>query len=190
MSKASRIQDRSLSFWWWLVKGSGGHSGLWRLFLNRWVILHLVIGVGLAFLVPVCLRQAASIVLIPLIGILIGLSFAWAGNAQALMQSSEIKELTKHHKGGFTEYVFIYQTAILVILVTLVVWALAGLSVFDDVWPTQGRRIWYFVVEAVIYALSSMTLRECWQVVLGTQVMLIVQTKIKEAKEKQRGKAK
>jgi hypothetical protein len=122
--------------------------------------------------------------LLPLVGILIGLSFAWAGNIQALLQVSEIEELTDFHEGGFAEYVFVYQTAIFTILLTLVAWALAGLGVFDQTWPTPTCESSYFGVKVVLFALSSLTLRECWHVVLGAQWMLLMQREIKRSKNK------
>ena len=63
--------------------------------INIWIIFHLFIGLIFAYIVPGKLEDISSTILLPLLGILIGLSFAWAGNVQALMQSSEIEELSK-----------------------------------------------------------------------------------------------
>lgn len=172
----------SISFWRWLAKGSGGKPGYSRL-INRWLFLHIGMGVLLAWLVQVDLQTAANTVLLPLVGILIGLCFAWAGNAQALLQADEIAEMSRHHEGGFAEYVFTYQAAILAILVAVVAWALAGFGIFDTTWPTTERRRFYFCLETFLFALSSLTLRECWHVVLGAQWMLLVQHKVNLAKK-------
>jgi hypothetical protein len=115
---------------------------------------------------------------------LVGLTFAWAGNANALLQSREIEELSERHPGGYTEYVFTYQAAILAILSALVAWGFAGLQFFDKYWPTSLCPKRYFLVKTVIFALSSMSLRECWHVVLGAQWMLIIRRKIRHADEK------
>ena len=139
----------------------------------------MIVGVVLALALPVDLSTAASSLLLPLAGILVGLSFAWAGNAQALLQTSEMEKLSKHRPGGFTEYVFAYQNAILAILVTLVVWGLAGLQCFDKRWPTSLHPNQYFLVKTTLFALSSLSLRECWHVVLGAQWMLIVRREIR-----------
>lgn len=142
-------------------------------------MFHLCFGFASAFFLPITLAEAANTVLLPLVGILIGLSFAWAGNAQALLQASEIEEMTQHHPGGFAEYVFTFQTAILAIFITLVVWALAGLKLFDSVWPIARCGTAYFLIAMSLYTLSSLTLRECWHVVLGAQWMLMAQHEIK-----------
>lgn len=168
-----------MNYWRWFFKGSGAQPGYRRL-LNRWIILHLFSGVIVALVVPIDLQTAANTVLLPLVGILIGLSFAWAGNAQALLQSAEIDKLSDHHEGGFVEYVFTYQTAILAILVTLVVWGLAGLHVFDAVWPSSRALIAYFAIKTFLFLLVSLTLRECWHVVMGAQWLLLVQREIRK----------
>lgn len=167
------------SYWSWFFVGSGAKPGCRRL-VNRWLLLHLAVGVLLAYVVKVNLVAAANSVLLPLVGILVGLSFAWAGNAQAFMQSQEIDRLTEYHEGGFSEYVFVFQTAILAILVTLVLWALAGLQVFDLFWPTARRHCVYFFVKVLLFSFSSLTLRECWHVVLGAQWMLLAQREIRK----------
>jgi hypothetical protein len=168
------------SFWRWMARGSGSTPGYRRL-VNRWLIFHLVVGCALALIVPVTLATAAITVLLPLAGILKGLSFAWAGNAQALLQASEVEEMADFHPGGFTEYVFTYQAAILAILVTLVFWAIAGFEVFDKQWPTAAHAKLYFAVKALAFTLSSLTLRECWHIVLGAQWMLLSKKQIRDS---------
>ncbi len=173
-----------MTFWRWFTKGSGGKAGFKRL-INLWMLFHVGVGWGLSRLVPLELASAANAVLLPLGGILIGLAFAWAGNAKSLMQSTEIDELAEYHEGGFVDYVYTYQLAILVILMTIVLWALAGLEVYDKVWPKVSGGNHYFVVQTILYSMSSLTLRECWHVVLGAQFMLLAQRRIKRTKPKE-----
>lgn len=167
-----------LDYWHWFFYGSGDKPGYRRL-LNKWILVHLLVGIALSLLVRITLESSAYTVLFPLAGIFVALTFAWAGNTMVLMQSQEMKELANHHPGGFAEYVFIYQTAILVILVTLVLWGLAGLKIYDMVWPGSKAKILYSVIKALLFSLSSLTVRECWHVVMGAQWMLIIQREIK-----------
>lgn len=166
-----------------MIEGSGAKPGYRRL-INVWSILHFVVGFGLSSVVRVDLVTAANAVLLPLVGILVGLSFAWAGNAQALLQVSEIEEITDFHEGGFSEYVFVYQAAIFTILFTLVAWALAGLGVFDQTWPMPTSELTYFGIKVILFTLSSLTLRECWHVVLGAQWMLLIQREVKRLRSR------
>jgi len=170
-----------MKFWTWFFKGSGNRSGFRKLF-DRWFFFHVIIGFIFSCFIPVDLNTAANSVLLPLVGILVGLTFAWAGNAQALLQSPEISEFAEYSKGGFVDYVFTYQLAILVILITIVIWALAGLEVFDKVWPKDRYSTEYFITSLILYLILSLTLRECWHVVLGAQFMIMAQRKIKKLK--------
>jgi len=172
-------KETSLNYWKWFFRSNGKKPG-YRRVVDKWLCLHITIGIILSYSVNITLSTAANAVLLPLAGILIGLSFAWAGNAQALMQSEEIENLSEHHEGGFVEYVFVYQTAILTILVTLVFWGLAGLQIFDKSWPTTKHFYLYFLIKAFLFMLSSLTLHECWSVVMGAQWMLISKRHIKK----------
>lgn len=171
-----------LSYWRWFLKGSGAKPGYKRI-LNKWLLLHILLGIFLSLLVKLNLSNCANTVLLPLVGVLIGLSFAWAGNAQALLQSNEIEELSQYHEGGFIEYVYVYQTAILTILITLVLWGLAGLQIFDSQWPTINNSNIYFFIKVILFTFSSLTLRECWHVVMGASLMLLIQKEIKKQKK-------
>lgn len=173
------MADRWMSFWNWFFVGTGASPGFRRL-LNRWMIVHMGIGIGLGAIVPGEIAACANAVLLPLAGILVGLSFSWAGNAQALLEAEEIQELAGYRGGGFREYVFTFQTAILAILTTLCVWALAGMDVFDKVWPTPRSATSYFIVKVALFCLASLTVRECWHVVLGAQWMLLARKQIRD----------
>ena len=177
-----------ISFWRWFFRGQGkGHAGLVSKLVNYWLFVHGAVGLALALLVPVSLKDAANSFLLPLAGVFIGLSFAWGGNAQALLQTSEIEDLADHHEEGFESYVYTFQTAILVILTTLTLWGLAGLGIFDLRWPTQKSRVIYSALASVLYSLASLTLRECWHVVLGSQLLLLSRRRIRRSQNPRGG---
>lgn len=165
-------------FWPWFLGGSG-FRGNWRAFLDRWLIVHAVVGVVAAWLVPVPLAEAAKSVLLPLAGVFVGMSFAWIGNALAILQSDELARLVDVSDGGIEDYVHPYQSAILAILVTLVAWGLAALGVFDRSCSWNCPPQIYFAVSASLFALASITLRECWHVVSAAQMLLLTQRYVK-----------
>ncbi|MEJ2069103.1 MAG: hypothetical protein P8X65_12790 [Syntrophobacterales bacterium] len=175
------IDKHLLSFWHWFFINADGTPG-YRRILNKTILIDIIIGSIIAFLVKIELHTCAKTVLIPLAGIFIGLAFAWVQNAQALLQSESIIKLAKHREGGIREYVFTYQLAILSILVSLIIWGLAGLQIFDTLWPTKCNVISYFIVKWFIFLMSSLALRECWQVVLSVQWLLILDNVIMEHK--------
>ena len=173
--------SESLSFWSWAFRGTGAGPGF-RRFRDWWLVMHLAVGLLLAWLVPVSLADAANTVLLPLAGIFIGLSFAWAGNAQALLQASEIEDLATVRAGGFAEYVFMFQLAVLSLLVAVVLWGLAGLRLFDEPCPWACPSAVYFFTEVTLYGVASLALRECWNVVVGAQALLMVRRRIRQSR--------
>lgn len=134
----------------------------------------------MTLVVPVSLKDAANALLLPLAGIFIGLSFAWGGNSQALLQTEEVEKLSEYHSGGFVEYAYTFQMAILVIIGTLVLWGLAGLGVFDSRWPTPNSYYLYHGVSVGMYSMASMAVRECWHVTLGAQFLLVMRREIRK----------
>lgn len=158
-------------FWRWFFLGLNDRSGIRELFVNCSCVVHIFIGVILAWGIEVCLHDAARTILLPLAGIFVGLSFAWAGNAQALIQEDEIRKIAVYLPDGIETYIYTFQMAILVILVTLGAWGLAGLEVFS-IWIFQSPFA-RLLVEICLYFLASLTLRECWHVVLGSQMLIL-----------------
>lgn len=168
-------------FWTWLVRGTGAKPGIKR-FLDLWLIVHAAVGILLALLLPISVQEAATSLLLPVTGIFIGLSFAWGGNAQALLQSTEVEKVSEYNDGGYEEYVFSFQAAILLILFTLVLWAVAGLGIFDMVWPVHQCGWQYRSIVGLLFFFSSLTIRECWHVVLGAQNLLLMRFQVRRTR--------
>ncbi len=167
-------------YWTWLFKGLNGKSGLSK-FWNSWIFLHIFIATILTIWISIPLHEAATTLMLPLAGIFIGLSFAWAGNAQALLQSDEIEKLVQKHEDGIENYIYTFQTAILAILISLVGWGLAGLKAFE---LCNVSYIKISSIEWVLYFISSIAFRECWQVILGSQWLILNRHKIKSSQSK------
>lgn len=178
------MDEKLLGYWHWFFRGTGGSRGFLRL-VNYWIIIHAIIGGIIAYLVEMKLSEIAGAVLFPIAGGFVGLAFAWAVNAQVLMQSEEIEKLAEHHKGGFAEYVYVYQTAILTLLVTLVLWALAGLRIFDSFGPDNNHDVLYYVSKLVLFTLCSLSVRESWHVVSGTSYLLLIRRQIHREQTKE-----
>jgi len=172
-----------INFWRWFFRGTGGGPGI-RRFLDWWLVLHICVGFLMAIILPITLEKAGTGLLLPIAGIFIGLSFAWGGNAQALLQSQELEKLSQYHAGGYEEYLYTYQAAVLLILATLAAWGIAGLGIFDQVWPMCQEGVPYRFIIGILFFLASMTLRECWHVVLGSQALLLTRFKIRQINNK------
>jgi hypothetical protein len=184
-----------IKFWTWFFRGisveeypadqakesiSEGKAGI-RAYFDKWLIFHIVIGLFLMFIVPMRINEAARSILLPLAGIFIGLTFAWGGNAVTLMQSDEINILADYKPGGLREYVFKFQAAILVLLFTMVAWGFAGLDIFESLYCSSKFGVIYKAFKAFLFFLVSLSLRDCWHVVMGAQAMVLYKRKIKKA---------
>jgi len=183
-SLASRPPDRLVTFWAWFVNGSGGYPGYQRV-VDKWIVVHLLMGYLAASFIFVPLEEAARTVLLPLAGVFVGVSFAWGANASALLQSQEMEDMARMKgKGGFEEYVYTYQLAMLAILASLVLWGIAGLRFFDATWPASPDSMAYFFIKLAFYSSVSITLRESWHVALGAQMFLLARLHIRAARHR------
>lgn len=166
--------EGELAFWPWLWR-----SGLRKL-ADPYLALHALVGLLLALGVSRHVSQIAQNVFLPFASVLVGLAFAWGGNAMALLQSKELHAIGSHpvNPGAYRDWVFSYQLAILVILVVLVVWGVAALGMSDDLTlliPGPWRAPAKIAGRIAAFGLSSMAIRESWSVVLGVHSMLLAQ---------------
>lgn len=166
-----------ISFWRWFFFGSGAEPGI-KGFFDIWLFFHIAVGFCSAFVVSGSLQQIGGNLILPLAGVFIGLAFAWGGNAQSLMQSAEIENFSRFNAGGFEDYVYSFQLAILVLIVTITCWGVAGVGVFDHFWP-KNSNITYRYISAFLFFLISISIRECWHVVLASQMLLLIRYKIR-----------
>jgi hypothetical protein len=180
------MDQEDLSFWRWFGRGGRRKAGWGRLLWNGWTPVHCAVGVALGILVPLDLSACANAVLFPLAGVLVGLTFAWAGNAQGLLQTEEMQELARHRDRGLRVYVFTYQTTVLVLLFALVLWGLAGLGLFDLTLFGFRSPYPYTAVKCLLFCVTSVAVRECWQVVVGTHWTLLVKEHL-AAEKRRRG---
>lgn len=169
-----------LDFWRWFAE-----RGL-RSFWDRWLVVHLLIGIALAFLVRERLSEVAKVAFLPFASILVGLAFAWGGNAVAVLQTPEMQLVGSHPEDPtrYRSWVFSYQLAILVILVTLLVWALLAVGIANEhplLFRHEAARV---VGRTAAFALSSIAVRECWQVVLTTHRILLQRRMLQVALDK------
>lgn len=169
---------RELEFWHWLRI-----VGLCSL-CDTWLLLHVILGAILGTVVRDPLSKIALTVFLPFASVLVGLAFAWGGNAMAVLQSPELHEIGNQGAtpDAYRNWVFSYQLAILVILTALVLWALAALGVSDDIYrlaPQYWRVAGRMAGRTAAFAFSSIAIRESWNVVLGAQAMLLAQNRIR-----------
>jgi hypothetical protein len=170
------INKTEFSFWNWLFK-----FGFKKL-VNPWAFFHLLFGSLFSLLIPINLSNTTFNIIAPLMGILIGLTFAWGGNAMVLLQSKEIQLLTSMKKEGLSGYLYTYQFSILILLTTIILWSFVGLMINIQLGLNVYTTIFKLIGKIVLLALSSLSIRECWHVILSTHWLLISKLMIEDMK--------
>lgn len=173
--KKSRTDN--LNFKHWFLHGNGHKPGYTRLLDNR-SIIDFCIGIVVVILVSTSLKEAAVAVLFPLTGVLVGVCASWAGPAQEVLTSKEMLPFLKEHQGGICEYFLILQTVVFVMLLSIVMWGLAGIGLFEGLNSPKldGAKFIYYIISSFLYAILSLSIRTCWEAVLYTHY--IMHTKI------------
>jgi len=169
------VNDGIITFWEWFRKGAGGKPG-WRRMVNIWLIVHLFAGLLMSFLIEVPIGLVAKDALLPMLAVFIGLTFSWAGNAHSLMLSAEIKELAKNNAGGIYDYIYAFQLSILIMLFTIGLWTMALLQPKYILSSQIFLEYFNQCSTIILYASASLTLRTCWQAVVGTNMLLLVKS--------------
>jgi hypothetical protein len=170
------VNNKLPGFWVWFFRGTGERAGLWRLF-DSWLIAHVVIGTALAYLVQRPIGDVAEKALIPMMAIFVGLTFSWAGNAHALLQSKEVVNLGKSRSGGIFEYVYTFQLCILVMLLTIIAWVVPLLNLPFLLNGFIALDIFNRLASVVLFTLISLAFRTSWQAVLGANMLLLIRVK-------------
>ncbi len=176
--KLRRVKPERLitGFWPWFFSGCGGRPGCVRL-LDRWLIVHVGIGLLMAQLVRKPLDAAAGTVLFPIASVFICLAFAFSGSIMSALESKELEVLTAQRAGGIADAIHAFQLSILVIIASLIAWGCAGLGLFEQLRPSRDL---YFGVKAALFALCSMSIRECWQIPLVAQFLFLARKRVSE----------
>jgi hypothetical protein len=167
-----------INYWTWLFRARSGGPG-WKRVTDWWLAVHFVVGLAISHFVTVPLNEAAKAVLLPMVGVFVGMSFAWVGTALSIVQTPEIDAMAEQHPGGIEAYVYPFQTAILILLISLSAWGIAGLGVFEGTCFFNCPSWGYRAMSVCLYGFASLTLRECWHVVLGSQMLLLYQRAVR-----------
>lgn len=175
-----------IDFWSWFT---GAHSSNessipgYKRVINEWMFFHSLVGLVLCFLTTGMISNVAKILIIPLSGALVGVTFAWSGNISALVMSSEISDVTKDDEKKFYDYVYTFQLTALVIITTICLWAVSALEIFDS-----SHSFLSFCANFVLYTLASCSVREGWHVILGVNSLTVIRFNVRKANKKKNEK--
>ena len=117
-------------FWRWLTKGLNERAGYWSV-VNWMLTFDFAIAFFFAVLIEIPVSEFAPRVLVPLSGILFGLTFAWVGTATALLSDTTIEAMAEHNEDGLALYVYKFQLSVLISLCAMVAWGLSSSGMTD-----------------------------------------------------------
>lgn len=175
-------------FWHWLIIGDRSSSrshevaskspGIYKLF-NVWSIIYICIAIYITNTFVIELKVLAASMLLPAAGLFIGVAFAWGGNAHAILQTKEIEELAQYKDGGFEDYAYTFQLSMLIVLLTITLWTLAGIGIFENLPSPYIQYVTIFIL-----SLSAIAIRECWHIIVGSTELLIMKYYVRIHKKK------
>lgn len=158
------------TFWEWFFRGVSGRPGLTRV-TDRWFFFHLCVGAALGWFIDAQPAELAKSALLPLMAILVGLTFSWAGNVNAILQTDEVIKFVRE-KGGPQEYVYTFQLCILINIAVIGAWCIPLLEL-----PYVLHCFPYATFErlatALLMAAVSLAIRTGWHAVIGSNMLLL-----------------
>jgi len=161
------------TFWKWLFKGAGASKPGIRNILNKYLIVHGIIGVISTYLIAGDPFLFASKALFPAASILIGISIAWTTRAYTVLQVKEFREAIFTANRPAEDYIYGFQLSILVVMIMVIYVAImagggVSVSVFGPKWDKILAAFW-------LYSILSLALRECWGVINFTNMLSMLE---------------
>lgn len=180
-------KDEEINYWKWFIKGCGKKSG-YRTIFNVWLVLHFIIGIILAFLTTnmhIDFAKLSDALLFPFCGLIISLIFSWGTNMYALLQSRENVLSFKFLRGGIPHQVFVFQTAILIIMITFILWGFSSIGFFEGKITFETSTYFLlpgtlFFIKILSFTLTSLTIHISWSIVKKSNMLLINKIKVEE----------
>ena len=173
-----------MKYWkWFFFKG-------YKSIANRWLVLHLFVGILLGFLSNNNLNDIAIAVIFPASGMLLSVCMAWSGAFTALINSKEIiilkskiKEVDKD-----VRYIYNYQTSVLILLITATAWAI--IAIIGDsikiaiIYHCYYEEQTFLIIKTALFTMSSIAIRETWGITNYANALQVAKTKIADINEK------
>lgn len=160
------------SFWKWFWIGENDKPGF-RSFVNWQILIYLVAIIAIYPDLPMPMNKIACSMMLPICGIIFGITFAWSGNITALLSTNELDKFSNYVPGGLETYVYYTQSVVLLVLTLGGLWGLVGFELLVD-------KKWYYLLLTV----TAMTIRECWNLILMAQYLILVRRDVARLEHK------
>ncbi|MBX7457194.1 hypothetical protein K3152_02945 [Qipengyuania sp. 1NDH17] len=158
-------------FWPWFFKRTGRQTGL-RALVSKWLILDIAVAAILTFFLRIDGFGFAEKALFPAASILVGMAVAWTARAAIIINDKDFRSKFVREENPIEDYVYGYQTSILILFSAIVYIAIMAAGGFDFyIWTNQASRL---ASGFFMYALISLTIRECWSVINFTNLLSLL----------------
>lgn len=166
-------------YWPWLCAKSGRKVG-YRLLLNKWLLLDLIIAGLLTFGLRVTGFEFAQKALFPAASILAGMAFAWTARASTILNNTDFRNRIISEKNPLSDYVYGFQMSIMLLFLCVIYIAIMASGGFN--FFIFSPYVSSVLSSLFMYFLISLTIRECWGVINFTNLLTLLDDKTSQKK--------
>lgn len=166
-------------FWPWFFTGAGGAPAGFRFLFSRWMIFDFLLAVGCIKFLNANAFDFASKALFPAASILVSMAIAWSNRASTVLQSGDFRAEIIRDSNPLEDYLYGFQLSMGVMMGTVVyvaIMAAGGLNFYIyDLNASQNASAFF------LYALLSMSVRECWSVMNFSSLLSLLHMKVSKS---------
>ena len=182
------MNNKIIKFNMWFFKGISKNSAGYKRILNSKLLIHILIGCALSYFIKKSIIDISNICIIPILSVLIGITFAWIGNSHIVMMDSEVRPVLNEREGGLIEYLYIYQLAIFILLIVLIINILNVLGFHQTIKSIFKLNYFWsvmlgFTYKSIIFALFSYSISIVWEIITAAQWLYVIKNEVYEAKK-------
>ena len=163
-------------FWPWMLARSGRKTG-YRLLLSPWLALDALIAAGLVYGLRVDGFEFAQRALFPAASILVGMAVGWTTRAATIVSDAKFRNNMVSDGNPLEDYVYGYQLSILILFLCICYIAIMSSGGFN--FYIFSEKLSSIFSSYFMYFLISLTIRECWSVINFTNLLSILNSKIR-----------
>ncbi|CCA92627.1 hypothetical protein [Novosphingobium sp. PP1Y] len=165
------------TFWPWMFSKFGRRTGF-RLLLNWWLLIDFIIAFVLTVFLKVDGFYFAGKALFPAASILVGMSVAWTARAATILNNDKFQERVLSEQNPMQDYIYGYQMSIMMLFGCIMYISIMSVGGFD--FCIINCKLSRFISSFFMYFSISMTIRECWSVVNFTNLLVLLDNKVRQ----------
>lgn len=165
------------SFWKWFFFPEKDHKTGWKLLFTWWMAIDIMVAGFLTYYLSIDGFAFAAKTLFPAASILVSMAVAWTARASTILNDREFSDKIFVQNRPIEEYVYSYQLSLLILISVVVyvaIMAAGGLKfcVWDFEFSRNISSFW-------LYFLLSLAIRECWAVINFSNLLGLLNSKIR-----------